>query len=369
MIDRFRFRSGRLGRYLTFVAAPTLVAGLYLLLLAADGYVSRAQVMVEQESSIAASGAEFALGLLGASGGRSKQDAVLVRDFMRSRAMLEHLDEQLDLRAHFSAPRVDVLRRLDADAPMDNFLKFYRRQLDVVVDDESLILRIEFTAFTPEFAQQVVQQLVRRSEEFVNEISRAFAREQLRFAQKEVEQANERLQAASRQMIDLQRQNEVLSPEWEVDALGRILVELESELSREHTQLKALESYLNASAPEVVTARQRVRALEAQVAQERARMVGKQSRGLNDLMLAYQDAEMNVKLSAELYKSALATLEATRLESVRKVKFLAQVDQASLPDSVEHPRVLYWTLTFFVFLNLGYFVVNLIIATVEDHRE
>lgn len=359
----------RSGRYLLFVVAPAVLAWVYLVLLAADGYISRAQVMVEQDSSIAAAGAELALGLLNVGGGKSKQDALLVENFMRSRTMLEHLDADLDLRGHFSAPRIDVIGRLDGDASAEDFLEYFRNQLDVSIDDESLILSIAFTSFDAEFSREVVRKLIARSEVFVNEVSRQFAREQLSFIEAQVAQANERLKAASREMIELQRSNEVFSPTQETEAVGKILAQLEGELSEQQTQLKALSSYMNPGAPEVVAARQRVQALKEQIAQERGRMVGVKDGGLNDLMLAYQDAETNVRLATEIYKTALASLETTRLDSVRKVKFLASVDAPSLPDSVEHPRVLYWTLTLFIFLNIAYFVMNLIIATVEDHRE
>jgi capsular polysaccharide transport system permease protein len=359
----------RSGRYLLCVVAPAVLAWVYLILLAADGYVSRAQVMVEQESSSAVAGAELALGLLNVGGGKSKQDALLVENFMRSRTMLEYLDAELDLRGHFSEPLVDVIGRLDAQASAEDFLDYYRDRLIVTIDDESLIVEIEFTSFDPEYSREVVRKLIGRSEGFVNEISRQFAREQLSFVEEQVAQANERLKAATREMIALQRSNEIFSPSLEVESVGRILAELEAALAEGQTQLKALSSYMNPSAPEVVAARQRVQALKEQIAQERARMVGHKDAGLNDLMLAYQDAETNVRLTTEIYKTALASLEATRLDSVRKVKFLASVDAPSLPDSVEHPRVLYWTLTIFIFLNIAYFVMNLIIATVEDHRE
>lgn len=361
--------NSRPGRYGLFVAAPALLTWVYLILLAADGYVSRAQVMVEQEASVAAAGAELAMGLLNVGGGKSKQDALLVESFMRSRTMLEYLDTELDLRGHFSEPLIDVIGRLSRDASAEDFLEYFRDRLDVAIDDESLILSVEFTALDPEYAREVVRKLIARSEEFVNDVSHQFAREQLRFVEEQVAQANDRLKTASREMIELQRRNEVLSPQLETEAVGRILAQLEGELSDQQTQLKALSSYLNPSAPEVIAARQRVQALQAQIAQERGRLVGSEDAGLNDLMLAYQDAETNVRLATEIYKTALATMETTRLDSVRKVKFLASVDAPSLPDSVEHPRVFYWTLTIFIFLNIAYFVMNLIIATVEDHRE
>jgi capsular polysaccharide transport system permease protein len=368
-----RFPSGcpstRLGRYVAVVVVPTLLTMFYLAVFAAKGYVSRAQVMVEREPTVMAAGAELALGLLSGGGGLSKQDALLVESFMRSRTMLEYLDDELDLRGHFSAPRIDFIGRLAADATAEDFLDYYRKRLSVKIDDQSLIVSVAFTALDAEFARAVVRKLIERSEQFVNEAARQFAREQLAFVEDQVEQANERLKTASRKVIELQRSNEVLSPQLETESVSRIVASLEGELAEQRTQIKAMSAYLNPQAADMVAARARARALEAQVEQERARLVGSQNPGLNELMLAYHDAETDVKLATEVYKTALATLEATRLDAVRKVKLLVSVDRPSIAGSAEHPRVLYWTATVFLLLNLAYFVMSLIIATVEDHRE
>ncbi|HEY1075272.1 MAG TPA: hypothetical protein VGE51_01160 [Fontimonas sp.] len=361
--------SGRAGRYVSLVLAPTLLAWLYLALISTNGYISRAHVMVEQDSQMVSAGAELALGLLSMGGGKSKQDALLVEDFMKSRTMLEYLDAELDLRGHFSAPTFDVVGRLASDASKEDFLAYYNDHLTVTIDDQSLILSVEFAAFDPEYAQKITQKLVARSEEFVNEVSMELAREQLKFVEDQVEQANERLKQASKDMIVLQRDNDVLSPEKEAEAASVIVAQLEGELVTQRTQLKTLSAFLNPAAPDVVAVQQRIRALEAQLEQERGRIVGRKGSGLNDLMLKYQDADVAVRLATEVYKTALATLEATRLESVRKVKSLVSIDRPSLSDEAEYPRILYWTLTVFLFLNLGYFVISLIIATIEDHRE
>jgi capsular polysaccharide transport system permease protein len=361
--------ASRLVRYVALVVVPALLTMLYLAVFAARGFVSQAQVMVESESSMIAAGSELAQGLLNVSGGHSKRDALVVESFMRSRSMLEHLDGELDLRSHFSRPRVDLVGRLARDASAEAFLDYYRGKLKVKIDEQSMIISIEFTAFAPEFAHRVVEKLIERSEVFVNEAARQFAREQVSFVQDQVDQANERLKSASRRVIELQRSHEMLSPQIETESVARIVASLEGELAERRTQFKAMAAYLNPQAPDMVAARNQIRALEAQVEQERARLVGSQKPGLNDLMLAYQDAETDVKLATEVYKTALATLEATRLEAVRKVKLLVSVDQPSLPDTAGHPRVLYWTATVFLLLNLAYFVLGLIVATVEDHRE
>jgi capsular polysaccharide transport system permease protein len=359
----------RLSRYLIAVVVPTLLAFLYLGLIASDGYVSRAQVMVEHDNSAAAAAAEVTLGMLSIGGQRSKVDALVVETFMRSRTMLEHLDSELDLRGHFSASDVDPVGRLAGDASAEDFLEYFRDRLLTTVDDNTYVLSVEFVAHDAEYARTVTQELVRRSEQFVNDVSHHLAREQLAFISAEVERAHERLRQASRDLIALQRKYEIFSPQVETQAAGSIVGGLMQELAAARTERNALLAYLNPSAAEVVALTARVNALERQIAEERGRLVGSEDPGLNDVMLAYQDAEVELTLAKEIYKTALATLEATRLDAARKVKYLVSLSSPSLPDSVERPRVGYWTLTIFVILNLAYFVMSLIVATIQDHRE
>lgn len=359
----------RMRRYLGIVVGPTLLVLAYLGLIASEGYVSRAQVLVEHENNAALAAAELTLGALSLGGQSSKLDALVVETFMQSRTMLEYLDRELDLRGHFSSPDVDLLSRLPDDASGEEFLEYYRDHLTTYVDEETYVVEVEFVAHDPAFAQQVVEKLVRRAEFFVNDVSQQLAREQLAFVNGEVEKANDRFKKASREMIGLQREYDIFSPEKETEATGTILSALMQELSKQRIEHKALSAYLTPQAAEVRAARARIKALEDQIEQERRTLVGGDGSGLNDTLLAYQDAQLNLTLAGEIYKTALATLESTRLDAARKVKHLVSLSAPSLPDADERPRVAYWTLTAFVLLNLVYFVVGLIVATIEDHRE
>lgn len=359
----------QLRAYLVSVVGTTLIILLYLGVVASEGYVSRAQVMVEEDSDLPASA--LALGLLSVGSSASKVDALVVETYMRSPAMLQALDEKQDLMGHFSSDSVDMIGRLDHDASRESFLKYYNDHLTTEVDEESFILTVEFVAYSPEFAQAVVAELIERSERFVNDLSHELARQQLSFVERETTKAHQRLKDATAALIDLQRQYDVISPESEVQATGSIVAGLQRELSKQRTELKTLSGYLSARAPEVISAKQKISALEEQIVQERQRLVGshRDQPGLNDIAAAYQDAQGNVELAAEIYKTAMATQETTRLDAVRKVKYLVSVAPAVLPDEAEHPRIAYWTFTAFIFLNLLYFVATLIVATIQDHRE
>ncbi|RZO83899.1 MAG: sugar transporter [Oceanococcus sp.] len=368
MIERFFSPAMRMKRYLALVLGPTALALLYLGLIASDGYVSRASFLIEQDSP-SMSGGDMALSLLNLGGGPSRQDTLVVDAFLRSRTLLEQMQSSLDLRGHFSSDERDLFSRMDAEASQEDFLEFYRKHLHTLVDEESQIMTVEFTAHDPEYAHKVVSELVRQGEQFVNKINQSLAEEQLTFITAEVDKAATRLRQATVEMLALQRKNDVLNPQQETAAVAQILAGLEAELTRQQTELKALSGYLNPSAPDIVATKQRIDALQAQVAEERRRMVGEGRDEFSKLMLDYQNAEVNLRIAGELYKSALTSLETTRLDAVRKAKYVIPVDRANVPDSAELPRVGYWTVTVFVLLNLMYFVSGLIVATIQDHRE
>lgn len=360
-------RHGKVLRYALLVLLPTLAVLAYNGLIASEGYVSRAHVMVEHDSPVPAP--ELALGdLLGST--PSKVDSLIVKTFMESRSMLEYLDKELALREHYSSERIDRWSRLPAGASREDLLEYYRDHLEVTVDQESFVLEVAFTAYDPEFAQKAADMLVSRSETFVNEVSHHLAREQLAFIEGEVERARDKLKKASREMVELQRKYEVFSPEKESESAGMVIGGLMQQLAQQQATLKALESYLNPGAQQIVETQRKIAALKKQIAEQRAELVGSgDEEGLNELMLDYQDAEVNLNVATEVYKSAIGTLETTRLETARKAKYLVSLSAPSLAEEAYHPRVAYWTLTVFVFLNLAYFVLGLIIATVQDHRE
>lgn len=354
--------------YAAFVLIPLAVVAFYYLLLARGGYVSRTELMVERDPL--ATAPSFENGLLSlASGGSSKIDALVVADFIQSRTMLEYLDKQLDLRAHYSAPRLDFVSRLSESASAEKFLDYYRGRLDVQVDDDSLIIDLGVAAFDPELAKRMSDLIVKRSEEFVNEISRELAMQEIKFMQSELDRVNQRLKQASRDLATLQAQYKMVSPEEETTMVTQIIAGMQQELSSQKAELKTLQGYMNDGSAPIVAAKQRINALERQIEQERARQVGKTPAALNELMLKYQEAQMDVQVATDSYQGALKTMEEARLEATRNVKHLVRIAAPSRPDKALLPRRAYSVLLAFLLLNLAYFVGTLVVATVQDHRD
>lgn len=353
--------------YIIGVLLPSLGLALYMGLVASDRYVSEARLIVERDSS---RGGGVDLGLLSIAPGSSALDVELVKRFIESPAMVDHLDETLDLRDHFVNGSVDPFSRLSSTASHETFVKYFLEHVEIHIDKDSLSLDLAIQAFDRGYAQKLGKAVVDRSEKFVNDVGQGLAREQVRFAQNEVEKSNKRLVEAANELIAYQNEHEMLNPEQETALVSQVIATLQQELARQRTQLKSLGSYLSDSAPEVATARSRINALALQIEQERAKQVRTgRSGALNDLMVGHKELQLNVQVATDIYQAGLATLESAKLDASRKVKHLVMVSAPTLPEDSTRPRRLYGVATAVTLVHILYLIGGMIVVIIQDHRE
>ena len=359
----------RYKNYSLAVIGTTLVVAFYYTFIASDRYVSEARVIVERQGAAQALSLGIA-SLLPGTASQSELDAQLIKRFIESPAMLDYLQETLDLRSHYSNGDIDLLSRMGSDVAHEDFIKYYLKHIKIDIDKDSMTLSVTAQGFDPEYAQNVARAIVQRSEQFVNGISQTLAKEQITFVQGELDATYLRLQKASLALIDMQNKNKLFSPEVENQSLSQIIAGLQQELSTQRTELKALQSYQSESAPEVVGVKKKIMAIERQIAQERSKQVGDvKDESMNELLLKFKELQLNEQMTADMYKSGLATLEAARLDASRKAKHLVLVSAPTLPDKSVEPRRRYITISFFIIANIIYVIGGLLVATIKDHRE
>jgi len=352
------------------ILVPWVLAALYLIVFASDRYVVESIVAVRQN------GGESSIGinlnsLLGSSVGSTQEDEQLLRAHVLSMDMLRKLDEELDLRTAFSAPRADFVFRLAADATQEEFLAYYRKRVDVEVDHDSGLVSIRTQAFTPELAEALNRGILKISEQFINESSHRLAREQMSFAQSELEKARGDVTKARDRLLAFQNEHGILDPMAQVAGASGLTVQLQAQLARQEAELKGLLSYLNENAPQVQTLRAAIAGTRAQLEAESRRgiSVSGADNGLNVLAGNYQQLLGELEFAQDAYKLALAGVESARVEATRKLKSLILVDSPRLPEAAQYPRRAYTLFALFVALGLLYGIVRLIVATIEDHLE
>lgn len=358
-------QSLKLGSF-QWVVACFAIAVIYFGFIASDRYVSRAELVVKQADQIKM--LPDALSMLGL-GGNNHQDILLIQDYLKSADLLNKLDKELGLKAHFQSHKVDYFSRLPDNVSREEFLKYYREHLTLRLDDISGVLTIELQAFDPAYGQKVVGVMLKESEGFINKLGHQVALEQLAFVEKEVNRAYQRVQTEKAKVLEFQNTHHLISPESTSTARMSVVSQIEGQLAQQQAQLKQLQSYMKATAPAVVSVQARVDALTEQLAQEQARLTGADKNAMNEVTASYMDVQTQATLAADLYKTGLISLEQARIEAYRKLKHLLVISQPTLAEDAEYPRRLYNLATIGVLLCLLYGLIVMGLATLREHQD
>ncbi|MCJ8191584.1 hypothetical protein [Sphingomicrobium aestuariivivum] len=346
----------------------SILAAIYWLLIASDRYVAETHVLVESTDLSAPRSPDLA-GILSGNSSGNRGDQLLMRDYLLSRDVVIALDEQLDLRAHYSSSSIDPFSRLESEATIEELHKYYLEHVDITFDDYAGVLIVRPEAFTPEMAEQLSAALIASGEDFMNRTANALAGGQVAFLEGQAETLYGRLVDARQQVIAFQNRNRVASPEQQAQAIGSVIAGLEASKSELEVSLASQSSFLVDSHPILVELRRQIAAIDRQIAEQNARLAGPGSDSLNTKAEQLARLEADATFAQQLYQTALTSLEQARVESVRAAKSLAVIQQPSLPEEAVLPDRWLKTATyaFFAFLFAG--IIQLLGMIVRDHKD
>lgn len=350
------------------IGLPLLLSSLYFGLLAQDRFVSTTVLTVRRahQDSFGATGLAM---LIPGAGGASAEDTRMLQTYMLSDSLLRKLDAEFHLRQHYEAPRRDPFLRLWPGTSQEWWLDYWRSRLEISIDEVSGLLTLRVQSFDAAFSQQLATALLKESEAFINTVTHRIAQEQMGFAQGELTLADERLAKARVALLSFQARHNMLDPGVQAQAAGALAAELHAQLARVEAELSTKEAFLNSDAPDVLTLKAQAAALRLQVTRETRNVTSANSDALNTLTTQFRDLKARNGLAEEMYKGALASIEATRIEASRKAKSLVVVEPPTRAETAEYPRRIYDLITLLIGSLLLYAVIRLVVATVNEHRD
>lgn len=349
------------------VILPWVLIIFYVMVLAHPRYTSTAEVVVKQvsETSIPAAGGLSAL--LGVNN-TSKEDATYLTQYILSNDMVKHLDQRFKFREAYYVDGSDPIYELAPDATQEELLEYFKKRVQINLDEQSYVLSVTTEGFQPEFALALNQAILQESEQFVNKISQDVAKDQLAFADNQLKEAEERLNESKEKLLNYQNTNEVFDPQANAQIVNQLIGSLQAQLSSLKTEERQLLSYLNEDAPQVVSLRSQITAVEQQIAQEQKKLTSPNTTKLNRQAMQFDSIKAEVEFASELYKLSLSSLEKARLEAFRKMKNLIIISTPYQAEEETYPRRLYIIWTSLALLLILYGFVRLVIAVVKDHR-
>jgi capsular polysaccharide transport system permease protein len=358
-------RTGRFARRTMLVMA--LLATAYWLAMASDRYVSEANVIIRKTDSISLSSFDLAM-LVSGIGGVNRADQLLLREYLLSVDMLRKLDASLDLRAHYSDKRRDIVSRMwFQDASMEWFHRHYLSRTGIEYDDFAGVLRVRVQAYDAEMAQAVSGLLVREGERYMNQLGHELAEAQVNFLTTQVDLAQRRHQQASQALLGFQNTKGLVSPQATAENIALIVAKLEEQRAQIQTQIASLPATLERNHPNILMLRQSLAAVDRQIDQEKAKLASTEGKTLNVTMEEFQRLQMEVTFTRDLYKAALTALEKGRMDATRMLEKVSVLQAPTLPEYPMEPRRIYNTALTLLAAALLAGIFKLLESIVLDH--
>lgn len=357
------------------VLLPWLLFTIYIVVIATPRYESQMKVLVQQPDGMATMDASMAiLSGLGVSSGNT--DPQLVKAYIYSNDMLEYLEDKLEVKAHFSNENIDKFSRLSDDASKEVGFGYYQKQVQVEVDEASQIVSVYVRAFDPDYALLLSEEIVNRAEWYINSIGHQLANAQLQFIEGEHQRVENRLQEAKKRLLAFQQQYNLLDPEAEGAALSQITYTIESQIATTHAELRALQSTMSDQAPQVVMAQAKLDALYEQLNLERERLTEQRGGELSQsnpeglsvsqLLARFTDYKVDLELALAAYTSSQVSLEKSRIEAYRQLKYLIKVESPTKPEENKYPQVIYNLALVAAVLLMLFGIGKIVVATVKE---
>jgi len=365
-IARRRRRAGlllmvRLG---FFVVLPTLVAAWYFFVVATPIYAVKSQFVIQQ-SQPAAGGMG---GLLSGTQFATSQDSIAVQGYLQSRDAMLRLDADSGFSDHFKSPLIDPVQRLAADATVDAAYKAYTRNVQIAYDPTEGIIKMEVAAADPNLAAEWSRHLISYAEEQVDKLTQRMREDQMQGARESYEQSAAEVLTAQRHVIELQEKYKVLSSEVEVSLLTSQITALEAQLSQDRLSLAQMEANETPNRARMDPLIRRIGTLENEIGLLRAKLT-ESADGTVSLAKVQGEllvAQSDVQTRQMLLGTALQSMETTRTEANRQVRYLSVSVSPSPPDEPTYPRAFENTLVTMLIFTGIYLMIAMTAAILRE---
>lgn len=356
-----------------FVLLPTSLVIAYYGFVASNQYAAEVRFAVRSPEM---SNANELLGVFAGAGvaGSTVTDSYILMDYLRSRQLLENLKEKLDLDAIFNSQKADPLYAFSVkDNPIEDFVDYWRSMVQLDFDTASRIIVLEVRTFDPKHTKMLAEEVLRLSEALVNRLSERARQDALRSARAEVARIEERLRKTLRRMRRFREVNQNVDPAQSVSAQVTRLSTIESQLNVEKAQLAAQMAFMNADAPAVQFTKAKIKALEAQAAEERLKFGKGQSddtsgvSNLSRVVEDYQALATDLEFTQKAYLSAQTSLERARINADQQQRYLATFVPPSLPEKALYPQRVANSFVAAVLFLCAWAIGVLAVYSVRDH--
>ncbi|MDH5528455.1 MAG: capsule biosynthesis protein [Paracoccaceae bacterium] len=353
-----------MARLAVFVALPALMVGWYFFSLATPLYATRSEFLIQQAEAQGSGlggmfqGTQFA----------TSQDSITVQSYLQSRDAMIRLDKELGYKAHFSQEYIDPLQRLEPGTTNEAAYKLYSRNIKIGYDPTEGIIKMEVIAADPEASQRFSEALIRYAEEQVDQLTQRLREDQMSGARDSFEDAELKMQAAQRSVLDLQEELGVIDPLTETNVVMGQVSTFESQLQQKRLQLQGLLANEQPNQARVDGVTGDIQRLENLIADLRAQLTESTmgSTSLARISGQLRVAQADLETRQVMLSQSMQQLETARIEANRQVRYLSVAVAPVAPDEPTYPRAFENTVLAFLIFGGIYLMLSMTASILRE---
>ena len=346
-----------------FVLLPTFIAGWYYYMVATPMYATKTEFVIQQSSTTSAissifSGTTFA----------NSEDSVAVQGYLNSQEAMARLDKDSGFKAHFSDPAIDPIQRLDANASNSQTFAMYRKYVKISYDPTEGVIKMEVSATNPQKSVEFSNALISYAEKRVDELTKRMRGDQERSAADSFGDAQAKLQAAQRHLVDLQEKFKTLSTDVEAALVTSQISALDVQLTQERLSLAQMQSNTTPNKARMDPVKTRIATLENQIADLRKSLTvdGTNGPSIASVQSELAVAQADVLTRQMMLSQATSAMETSRIEANRQTRYLSLSVSPVAPDEPTYPRAFENTLVVLLIFGGIYLMISMTIAILRE---
>lgn len=358
--------------YSLFVLLPTAVVGFYVFVLATPQYIAESQFAVR--GNVEPMGNTTISVYQDLIQKHNSQDSFILRDYIKSRPLVEAVDAKLDLAKMFSQDGIDFWARYDADQPIERLVRHWRNHVTPQIDVISGVIRLTVRAFSPQDAVAISKEVIARSEALINAISSRAQGDMVVQAQKEVEKSIERLKRARIGMQEFRNRWGIIDPVQSAQATVTTIESLRKDKIKAENDLRVMrDSKLDEKTRGIQVLVATVAAIDGQMKELQNRLttdglVSDASHNLTQALLEYEGLMVEQTIAEKLNASMITLLDRARLSASQQQIYLSTFVEPLLPSYSAYPAPGYAVFVALFLFTMIWSALSLIRAAVVDNR-
>lgn len=361
-------RMRRMGPLFLFtVVLPTLIGLVYFGLIASDVYISESRFVVRSPDKPAKNGIGMLLNTAGFA--NASEEVRAAQGYIQSRDALRKLDADGLARRAWGNESISIFNRFDPLGIFGSFEELYLYYSDKVgaeFDTDTGITALTVRAFSAADAEAMNRRLLEQAEALVNQLNERGQGDLIRFASREVTEAQEDARKAALALAAYRNRAGTIDPERQATVQLQMISKLQDELIGARMQLLQLSS-VAAQNPQIPLLKVRIAGLQRAIEDQIGQVAGN-TKSLSATAAQYQRLQLQREVADRQLAAALTGLQDARNEARRQRAYVERIAQPSLPDDAMEPRRLRGVLATLIIGLVAWGILAMLLAGVHEHR-